>query len=84
MPGKAQDRRRRAASCPEVRDLAEGEALAAEAGCLQPPGDQFLASGVIRRDRRAPDEFGQERSYLTRESRVRRVCHRIEKVFVRL
>src|SRR5699024_10569104 len=45
---------------PEVIDLPVPQMLAGEAGTLQAFGDQRLAAGVIRRDRRTGDELAGE------------------------
>ncbi len=45
---------------PEIVDLAQAQVFAVEAGRFQALGDQALAAGIVRGNRRAGDEIASE------------------------
>ena len=60
VAGEADERTRGAAPRPEVGDAVRNQRFAAEAERREPRGEQRLATGVVRRDRRARDQRAGE------------------------
>ncbi len=60
MPGKTEYRRRRAAACPQVRDIREWHRLADKPRGLQARAEQLLAAGIVGRHGSTTHEFEQQ------------------------
>ena len=61
MTGETENRRFFAFSCPEVCHVAKYHRLAIEAERLQPAGQNFLATGIVGRDRGSPQQLLEQR-----------------------
>ena len=61
VPGKADERTRRAAPRPQIGDAVRNERFATEAERRETCGDQRLAARVVGRHRGARDQFARER-----------------------
>ena len=60
MTGKTQHGGRRAASCPQVGNVAELQGFTAETHVLQTLGQHALTAGIIRCNRRATNQVAQK------------------------